>query len=306
MFYLNIQSMYYIKTIAEVGNLSKAAEKLYTTQPNLTRTIKGEEQRIGLPIFNKETNPWSLTFTGQLYIEIAKEMLALNAKFSMQTKNIINEQKGLLKIGLMAFEERYLMPKLLPIIKKDQLDWYIETIIVTSLEVTSLLYKNIVDFAMVVTEDDPDLEHIPIKTYDIILALPIDHPLAHNYKPLREGGGFPTLDLKLLENDPFIILAGTKLTQYIDSAVLKNFGFRLNKAFTVYSTDAAIANVEAGLGATFVLDSVAKDRYKLNRTAFFRIKGMKFQQQISLAYLKHKRLNSLEKTFIEKLKKMKL
>lgn len=295
MFYLNTKEMFYILTVVEEGSLSKTAEKLYTTQPNLTRLIRKEEEKIGMPIFNKGTLPWSLTYAGELYVIAAKEILKINNNFTSQTKSILNEQKGLIRLGMMDFEQTYLMPTMLPIIKENLPQVKFTTQIAPPCEVTSLLYKNLVDFAIVVTEDATDVEYLPIKTYDIILVLPINHPLARNYKYPKDNKSFQEIDIESLIEEQFISIRGSKLAQTIK----KTFGVKLNIEQFVDTPYGAISMVEAGLGVTFVLDSIIKDRHKLNRTAFFKFRGLELKQEISLAYLKNKKLNKLEKQFIE-------
>ena len=303
MQFLNVVNMYYILTIAEEGNITKAAEKVHTTQPNLTRIIQKEENRIGLQIFDKEKIPWRLTYAGQIYIKTAKEILRINNEFSEQTKSIISEQKGLLKLGVMAFEERYLLPKLLPIIKNECPDIEIEKVVAVPFEVDSLLYKNMVNFAIVVTDDHIDIEYIPLKSYDIVLALPINHPLAENYNFEKNKDNFPEIDIRLLEKEPFIAMEGGILVNYIRNLVYKDFGFKLNIEQLVHSSDVAMANVEAGYNyVAFILDVVAYDRYDLKRAAFFKVKGKDYKQDTSIAYLKSRNLNKLEKKFLEIIK----
>lgn len=295
MFYLNTKEMLYILTILKEKNLSKAAEKLYTTQPNLTRVINKEESKMGLSLFDKSTNPWSLTYAGEIYVAAAKEFLNLNENLFYQINSIIKEEKGLIKLGMMDFEQTYLMPEVLPSIKQKlpQVKLIMQT--APPFEVTSLLYKKLVDFGIIVSENNIDIEYIPIKSYDIILALPINHPLSYNYRYVEKNDKFPELDPRLLSEEYFILIRGSKLAQTISSKL----NFKLKIEQFVDTPYGALAATEAGLGATFVLDAIAKDRYKLKRAAFFKLKGMDLKQEIAIAYLKNKTLNSLEKSFLQ-------
>ena len=57
----------YFLTIAEVGNLTKAAQILYTTQPALSQYLKRLEKSLGVELFDRSTSPLKLTFTGERY-----------------------------------------------------------------------------------------------------------------------------------------------------------------------------------------------------------------------------------------------
>jgi DNA-binding transcriptional LysR family regulator len=45
---MNYNILRYIITVAEEGNFTKAARKLYIAQPSLSQIIKNEEKRLGV------------------------------------------------------------------------------------------------------------------------------------------------------------------------------------------------------------------------------------------------------------------
>ena len=55
----------YIIAIAEEGSFSKAAERLYVSQPSLSATVRRIENKISVPLFDRSTNPVSLTEAGE-------------------------------------------------------------------------------------------------------------------------------------------------------------------------------------------------------------------------------------------------
>ena len=56
----------YFLTIAEVGNLTKAAQILYTTQPALSQYLKRLEKSLGVELFDRSTSPLKLLFPGSV------------------------------------------------------------------------------------------------------------------------------------------------------------------------------------------------------------------------------------------------
>ena len=60
---------------AEYGTLSKAAEKLYMSQPTLTRTMQKLEKEFNVTLFDHKKNKLSLNENGQLAYEYAKKIL---------------------------------------------------------------------------------------------------------------------------------------------------------------------------------------------------------------------------------------
>ena len=54
----------YIYAVYQEKSFSKAAQKLYVSQPWLSSTVKKVEQEVGLPLFDRSTTPISLTEAG--------------------------------------------------------------------------------------------------------------------------------------------------------------------------------------------------------------------------------------------------
>jgi len=302
MFYMDIKDMKYILTIVEEGNLTKAAEKLYTTQPNLTRSVNKTEEIIGLPLFDKTKTPWALTYTGNLYVKTAMKMLKANEEFVKQTKNIINGQQGIIKIGVMDIEERYLLPRILPIIKSHFPELTIEVIRIAPLDADMMLVNNLVDFAFLVLGENEEIEYIPVKKYDILLAVPCNHKLAYDYVYPEDKKNFPEIDLNLLRKESFVVVNNSLSGKYVRDSICNKYGFDLNIEFTVLTSDAAVATVEAGYGMTFVLDQHVIERWHSKKAVYFKVVDNPFQQEIGFAYKKNKTFNSLEKKFLEVIK----
>lgn len=88
---------YFLK-IAELGNITKAAEELHVTQPTLSRQLKNLEDSIGQPLFIREKRKLVLTNAGIIYQQRVKQILADIDKLNrdIQQQDIIN---GVISIG---------------------------------------------------------------------------------------------------------------------------------------------------------------------------------------------------------------
>ena len=67
----------YVLTIVREGSITAASRKLYVSQPSLSQTIKLIERNLGAEIFNRRTEPISITPAGEMYIEAARKVLAI-------------------------------------------------------------------------------------------------------------------------------------------------------------------------------------------------------------------------------------
>ena len=69
------QSMRYIYEVYKEMSFSRAAQKLFISQPSLSAAVKKEEERIDAPIFDRSTNPIHLTEVGQEYIRAVERIM---------------------------------------------------------------------------------------------------------------------------------------------------------------------------------------------------------------------------------------
>lgn len=95
--------IYQLKTfakVAEVGNITRAAEMLFTSQPAVSAHIKALEGEFGVRLFNRSSKGMSLTDAGTNLLQDAKRII--NDSNAIFTKAIAlrNEVSGSLRIGL--------------------------------------------------------------------------------------------------------------------------------------------------------------------------------------------------------------
>ena len=76
--FLNFKHINYVLTVLTEGSITAASKKLFVSQPALSQTIKLIEQDLGAPIFDRSTDPISLTHAGQRYVEAAQAILDID------------------------------------------------------------------------------------------------------------------------------------------------------------------------------------------------------------------------------------
>ena len=73
-FIMTLQQLHYAITISDTGSLNKAAEKLYISQPSLTKAIHDLEKELGITIFNRSGRGVTLTNDGLEFIPYARQL----------------------------------------------------------------------------------------------------------------------------------------------------------------------------------------------------------------------------------------
>lgn len=89
----------YIYAVYRERSFSKAADKLFITQPSLSITVKKAEAELGLPIFNRHTMPVTLTPFGVEYIQALEQLRGLERRLHEFVEKEGTLQSGRLAIG---------------------------------------------------------------------------------------------------------------------------------------------------------------------------------------------------------------
>lgn len=109
---MNEKHMQYILAVLREGSVTAAAKKLYISQPSLSQAIKAAEVSLGAPIFDRTTEPMTLTPAGQLYVEAARQISAINRNLSGQIEELKHEDFGTLRFGIPVQRSMELLPLL--------------------------------------------------------------------------------------------------------------------------------------------------------------------------------------------------
>lgn len=102
-----------LKTIAEERNITRAAEKLYISQPAITYRVRLLEREFAAKLLIRTPNGVILTPQGEHLLNYAKEMLLLLAKTKERLAGFEGRVRGPLRIGSSAVFANYRLPPLL-------------------------------------------------------------------------------------------------------------------------------------------------------------------------------------------------
>lgn len=107
------QYIEYIKAVHECKSFTKAAEKLYITQPALSIVIKKVEKNLGVSLFIRGKKEVTLTEEGKLYLQAAKKIAVIEQRVRDQFQNQDTELCGRLNIGAAGICMHYVIPTIL-------------------------------------------------------------------------------------------------------------------------------------------------------------------------------------------------
>jgi DNA-binding transcriptional LysR family regulator len=170
----------YFAAVAEEGNLTRAAERLFVSQPALTKQVKQLEGLLGVRLFTRSRAGMALTEPGRVLAEQVPALLADWDQILRQTRIAAGRAERVLRIGYLASAANEATQHIIAEFSRRRPDWRAEMRQATWSDPTAGLATGDVDAALV---------RIPFPGQDALrlevlfteprwVALPVAHPLA--------------------------------------------------------------------------------------------------------------------------------
>lgn len=99
--WINYHHLFYFKTIAEEGSVSKAAEKLRVGQPTLSSQLKQFEEILGVQLFERSHKKLTLTEHGRIALDYAKNIFRMGSEMYEVLHDRLKPLKPTLHIGAL-------------------------------------------------------------------------------------------------------------------------------------------------------------------------------------------------------------
>jgi DNA-binding transcriptional LysR family regulator len=177
---MELRHLRYFVSVAEVLSFTKAAQKLHTAQPSLTRQIKDLEEELGVQLFNRTKQPVTLTNEGRALLPDARRLLALAAEMVVSIRRLHNGEVRVLNIGYVSNLFHDLLPKTLASFHQSFPAISINLFDMSCGEQFHALEDGKLDLGFVGLHEPlalRGLEFRKIASYKTVAALPKDNPL---------------------------------------------------------------------------------------------------------------------------------
>ena len=84
----------YVYEVYKEKSFSAAAKNLYVSQPALSSSIKKIESRLGITIFDRSSQPISLTDEGKVYVEAIEKIMSIKKGLETRLSDINKLKTG--------------------------------------------------------------------------------------------------------------------------------------------------------------------------------------------------------------------
>src|SRR5699024_6852638 len=115
-------------TLYKTQNITKAAERLYLSQPALTSRIRKLEDYYDMSIILRKQRGITFTPEGEILTQHARKMLREQINIEEELNNLKNQVSGTIRIGASNFIALNKMPKLLSLFKQQYPDLEIQVV----------------------------------------------------------------------------------------------------------------------------------------------------------------------------------
>jgi len=166
--------------VAAEGNLTRAAGRLFVSQPALTKQIKQLESQLGVRLFTRSRAGMTLTLAGQALADRIPDVLAGWDQAMQETKATASRAARVLRVGFMSSAANEATQQIIAAFARRRPGWRVDMQQAAWSDPTAGLASGDVDVALLRLpfpgQDDVRIE--VLLTEPRWVALPAAHPLA--------------------------------------------------------------------------------------------------------------------------------
>lgn len=305
-----LEKMEYVYAVYKERSFSKAAKKMFISQPALSKMVKKAEQNIGAPIFDRSTIPVSLTPEGEKYIKAVESIYQIEDNVMRYFKDLNELKIGKISLGGSSYFCSSVFPGMIryfnntyPNIKCDLTEGN-----VTELK-GGLIQGNLDLVLETALKSDEKVDNIFFRTEHIVVAVPNQFKINNKlrrYVIQREQivdhsflkSTVLPVPLYALKDVPFIKMKPGNDMYHRSTKICADAGFEMHVNMYVDQVMTSLNIASAGLGALFVRADIVKCLPTLNNLCFYKIDHPLATRKINWAVKRGTYLSKAAKAFM--------
>ena len=285
-----------LETFVEVcrfKNFSKAADKLYITQPTVTSHIQNLENELGTILINRSGKNMTLTHAGKILFKYAVDIINTCEMAKFDLNSYRGKINGHLDISSSSVPRQYVLPKIL----KEFTSIYPDVTFSLKDKDSKQVVKNILncetDFGIVgAMYPSKNLEYIELMEDKLLLVTANNENFPYK--------NYETLDSDILFKEKLIFREKGSGTRELLEETLKKNKISCNslKILAYIEDTEAIKNLIAiGAGISFLSERSINNQYSMEKFKVFNIKNFNLIRKFYFVYHKNRQLSPLSETF---------
>lgn len=252
---MNNKDMQYVMMIANYGNITRAAEALYISQPALSIHLNRLEESLGLKLFERTGKKMILTYAGEEFVKAAREITMMSFELEDRMNDIRRNVNSRLRIGYMIKHLEVLFPDVLVEFSK----MYPQTHVFVTDDHLSVLEEQLAGGELDLLFGNRTIEnsrffYVPVYNDRLLAVLSCDHPACRR-AVRKEGTPYPWLDLKDVKDECFILQHSNQNIRQFEENAMLYAEVQPRKTYKISSINAGVHLAAAGFGVAFTMES---------------------------------------------------
>ncbi|MGX1022006.1 DNA-binding transcriptional LysR family regulator [Pseudomonas sp. Y3 TE3536] len=247
-----IRHLWLFLAVAEEKNFGRAAKRLGMTQPPLTEQIQILEQALKVKLFDRSRRGAALTPVGAAILPAVRKFADQLERLELAVEEAVAGHQGMVTIGAISSAMFDVLPEVIERFKQDHPQVTVSVREIDSVEAVPSLEAGDIDLAFARLDGDlgKGIEWRPLTEEQLMVALPVDHPLANHSE----------IALASLASEPLVMFARKVSPLYFDNliATCRANGFSPRVLHEVRSVASQIAFVSCGQGISLVPAAMKK------------------------------------------------
>tara|TARA_R110002096_G_C14659146_1_gene727398 strand:+ start:3988 stop:4875 length:888 start_codon:yes stop_codon:yes gene_type:complete len=277
---IEFRHLRYFQTVAQELHFRKAAEKLFITQPALSRQIKQLEEYVGAELFKRDKRNVSLTKAGEYLLKESQFLFDHLGYIKDNIQHIAQGDEGEIRIGFVGSAMQSVIPTLLKKINKESPGIHFVLTELTNQDQVDKIRNDQLDLGFIRTMRLPEgLIKKDVFEETFCLVLPKSHPISqNNFKNISD-----------LKEEDFILFSSQYSHGYYDKimSIFEDQGFSPKVAHESVHANTIFRLVENELGIGIVPSSL-KQGFDLN-IKFIDLKDIPQRTTLSAIWKKESR-----------------
>lgn len=285
---MDIQNIRAFLAIAETGSFSRAAEKLFITQPAISKRISSLEESLDCQLFDRLGKTIQLTQAGEALIPSYQRILTEIDQTERIVSSLRTNVSGHLRFGTSHHIGLHRLPPVLRQYTRQFPDVELDIQFMDSEQAAALILKGSIELALITLPDEVEkpLTTIPVWTDPMEVVVSNDHPLAKQ-KSVTVG--------ELTEYGVLIQSHSTHTRNIIDEALKLDDDIKIIMESNYLETIKAM--IQNGLGWGVLPESMIDS--SLHQ---IKIRGVKMERHLGVLLHESRTLSSSANALLETLK----
>ncbi len=290
---LDIRQLQVFVAVWKTRSFSKAAKKVFLTQPTVSGHIKGLEEGLGTKLFDRSGKEVVPTKAGERLYPFAREILKISDRAEREMAAFLEGGKGELDVGGSNIPGQYLLPRLIGDFKKGRPDAHVTLRIGDTSSITDQVQNGDVELGMVgAVIKKTGLFFEPCFDDELVLVVPRGHRFF----------GSSSVRLSEIASEPFIVREKGSGTRMATEHAFKEAGFPgvdyLHVVAEMGSTESVRQAVKAGVGLAIISRRAVADDVSHGLLSFSLLEGVDLSRKFYLVTNRRRTLSPLAQEFV--------